>query len=75
MRDPNRIDYILEQIRVAWHKSPEFRLGQLIVCATAPKNDVPEIFGIEDEQLLENIQGFAKSLENATVYDPKESNT
>ena len=74
MRDPNRIDHIIEQIRIAWHKSPEFRLGQLIVCATDPENDVPEIFRIEDEQLLESIQNFALSLENATIYDPKKSN-
>ena len=30
MRDPNRIDTILHDIGVIWHKYPDMRLGQLI---------------------------------------------
>ena len=30
-RDPNRIDPILSRLRAAWHRSPDLRLGQLIV--------------------------------------------
>ena len=30
-RDPNRIDPILSRLRAAWRRSPDLRLGQLIV--------------------------------------------
>lgn len=32
MRDPARIDKICDIIRDVWKKSPDMRLGQLIVC-------------------------------------------
>jgi uncharacterized protein YihD (DUF1040 family) len=31
MRDPQRIDRILEQLEIAWKKSPDLRLGQLLI--------------------------------------------
>lgn len=30
MRDPNRIDEVLREIGIIWHKHPDMRLGQLI---------------------------------------------
>ena len=75
MRDPARIEEILERIRVAWHKSPDFRLGQFLVCATDPRTEVPEIFGMEDDILIERIERFFESVENATVHDPNERST
>lgn len=30
MRDPNRIDEVLREISIIWHKYPDMRLGQLI---------------------------------------------
>jgi hypothetical protein len=37
MRDPNRIDRIIEYLRQAWHRNPDWRLNQLIINAA----DVP----------------------------------
>lgn len=34
MRDPDRIDEIVELLRLAWHRTPDQRLGQLILNAT-----------------------------------------
>ena len=61
MRDPNRIGYILDQIKEQWGKYPEFRLGQLIYCAVCPKDPCPEISGIEDEVLLNRIVKLVKT--------------
>ncbi len=55
MRDPDRIGYILDQIKVQWERSPDLRLGQLIYNAVSPADPCPEIFGIEDEVLLNKI--------------------
>ena len=30
MRDPARIDRMIEKLRTAWHSSPDLRLGQLL---------------------------------------------
>ncbi len=33
MRDPARIDRIIDRLRAAWHASPDQRLGQLVMNA------------------------------------------
>lgn len=45
MRDPARIDRVIELLRAAWHASPDLRLGQLISNLTS---DDPEIVSDED---------------------------
>lgn len=40
MRDPARIDRMIELLRAAWHASPDLRLGQLIANLT-PSDDDP----------------------------------
>ena len=43
MRDPARIDRMVEKLRRLWHSTPDQRLGQLIVNVTATVNPwVPE---------------------------------
>ncbi len=51
MRDPKRIDRIVEKIRRAWKNSPDLRLSQLIVNAACfGSNDrIDDIFYIEDD--------------------------
>jgi uncharacterized protein YihD (DUF1040 family) len=34
MRDPDRIDEIVEQLRMTWKAAPDMRLGQLIINAS-----------------------------------------
>ena len=48
MRDPARIDRILEAIRARWKVTPDMRLGQLL-CALSPKFD--SAFYYEDDAL------------------------
>ena len=51
MRDPERIDKILNIIREEWKKYPDLRLGQLLIVKfgypTVP--DHCDIFNIEDD--------------------------
>lgn len=57
MRDPNRIDITLEEIKKIWKKYPDLRLGQLIL------NVIPEsyLYYTEDDDLLRAIkQGYKK---------------
>ena len=51
MRDPNRIDRILEAIREAWAKDPDSRLGQLLCNVVRFQSPTLDIFSIEDSEL------------------------
>jgi len=51
MRDPQRIDRMLEQLREIWIKVPDWRLGQIIVNAVKPTEPCPQIFGVEDSNM------------------------
>lgn len=51
MRDPARIDRILDRLRTAWTASPDMRLGQLLVVLLRPTEPCPQVFYAEDSVL------------------------
>jgi len=58
MRNPDRIDDILNRIKVIWKEYPDLRLGQLIC------NMVSEriLYFVEDEDLIDAIErGYYES--------------
>jgi hypothetical protein len=59
MRDPERIDEILNLISQAWRSHPDMRLGQLVVNLLDPKPNA--IFYIEDDVLLERLHSLLSS--------------
>ena len=56
MRDPKRIDKVLNTIRLVWSECSDLRLTQLIVNALGMTDQV--IFYIEDEVLIKKIAEF-----------------
>jgi hypothetical protein len=52
MRDLNRIDRIVDKLREVWKRSPDQRLGQLVMNAVAYSEEkrVYDIFDIEDDE-------------------------
>lgn len=58
MRDPKRIDKILEVIKLAWSECPDQRLTQLIVNALGMADQV--IFYIEDEVLMKKVAEYGQ---------------
>lgn len=59
VRDPQRIDKVLDAIRRAWKQSPDLRFGQLVVNmlrpAGRPAEPCPGVFYMEDEEVLEQL--------------------
>lgn len=53
MRNPDRIDPILNELKTLWLKYPDLRLGQL-VCLGAKHSH--NLFYVEDVELIENIK-------------------
>jgi len=58
MRDPSRIDELVELLRRAWRRVPDQRLGQLLVNVARPTRPAPEIFHLEDTQLRRALLRF-----------------
>ena len=60
-RNPKRIKPMLGKLEEAWNLYPDMRLGQLIaVCAGRDS-----VCGIEDDKMLERIQGYIDKMKNA----------
>lgn len=66
MRDKNRIPKILNELERIWKANPDFRLGQLIVAGVKPKEPCPEVFYIEDEDLMDGLLKFDDRVELET---------
>ena len=69
MRDPKRIDSILNQLRKVWEQVPDWRLGQLIVNAVEPKEPSPEIFAVEDSRLQHLLARLSEQLSKRSSQD------
>ena len=52
MRDPNRIDEVLQQLAVLWKETPDLRLGQLILNVM---QDI-QLYYIEDADLISTLE-------------------
>lgn len=60
-RNPKRIRPMLEKLEEAWNLYPDMRLGQLIaVCAGRDS-----VCGMEDDKMLERIQGYINKMKSA----------
>jgi hypothetical protein len=58
MRDPDRIEVMLDKLREVWLTDPDLRLGQIIVISTKPNNPCPEVFHVEDNKLLKGLDEY-----------------
>ncbi len=56
MRDPKRIEVILQEISNIWHANPDLRLGQLI-CNVIQD---PALYYVEDKELVKLLKDFYK---------------
>ncbi len=69
-RDPKRISGLLKALEDVWRDNPDWRLGQLIVNAARANSNgrqlvCPEIFYLEDKEMLKGIEAMGKKQPNA----------
>lgn len=57
MRDINRMDMFLQQIKEEWSKVPDWRFGQLMFNMFKEMGDP---FYWEEEKFIEKLKGFLK---------------
>lgn len=67
MRDPKRIDSVLQMLRTVWEQQPDLRLGQLLVIAARPKEPCPEVFYMEDEALMRELLHYRETLTSGAI--------
>jgi hypothetical protein len=60
MRDPRRIDRMLQQLELSWHAFPDMRLGQLLLNITRAEN-ASVLWTLEDDQIEQLLDSFLKS--------------
>ena len=65
MRDPKRIDIILQEISTIWHKYPDMRLGQLIGNVL----EGPSLYYVEDDSLVKALKDVYEGAKEAVKFD------
>lgn len=64
MRDPNRIESVLDAIRRCWVEQPDLRLGQLLSnCLMSNCAYGDNLFYIEDDKLIKRLETYRSRLE------------
>lgn len=66
MRDPARIDGVLEAIRRVWVEHPDMRLGQLLFNAVR-LSERSDLYNIEDTVLIRKLEMLAERLRRPTT--------
>lgn len=63
MRDPGRIDEMLELVREIWLIEPDLRLGQLVFNAARMREpDLSDVFSIEDGTLRKGLVRYLQAM-------------
>lgn len=65
MRDPKRIDIILQEISAIWHKYPDMRLGQLIGNVL----EGPSLYYVEDDSLVKALKDIYEGAKEQVKFD------
>ena len=65
MRDPKRIDVILQEISAIWHKYPDMRLGQLIGNVL----EGPSLYYVEDDSLVKALKDMHEGAKELVEFD------
>ncbi len=60
MRDPARIPELCELLQRAWQRSPDLRLGQLVVNAVRPTTPCPAVFYAEDGAMRRGLEALVR---------------
>lgn len=70
MRDPARIDRIIELLRQAWHVAPDQRLGQLMENVLQTVDRPQSLWAVEDDRTERKLQAFlAHGTDTARAFD------
>ena len=61
MRNPERIEKVMNIVERIWKKEPDLRFGQIINVIDSLSDD--DVFHLEDDKMIELLKQFEKSLD------------
>jgi len=61
VRDPKRIDEMLQVLGDLWRRHPDLRLGQIVVMAAGPFEPCPKVFFLEDDAMLRGLRNLCET--------------
>ncbi len=67
MRDPDRIERIVELLRKTWLKQPDSRLTQLVINASGTHHDCGPVFCMEDDEFEKRLKRFADGFDSKKI--------
>ncbi len=70
MRDPARIPELCELLQRTWQRSPDLRLGQLVVNAIKPESPCPAVFHAEDNTIRRGLNALVERGAEAPPIPP-----
>lgn len=76
MRNPQRIDRLLNVVKRLWQQQPDLRLCQLISNAVgmATQKAMPDYFYIEDEVLLKGLELYIEDILKTAIQKKRSAN-
>lgn len=69
MRDPARIDPLLDLIRDIWRRHPDYRLTQLLINAVGPSDPCSELYQVEDTKLMRKLEAYGNTYHGRAEAD------
>jgi len=64
MRDPERIDVIINKLRQVWKTYPDLRLCQLVVNVLTQSSEMTDPFYLEDDKFFDILNKYCKQIKN-----------
>ena len=71
MRDPARIDRMIEMLWELWKLQPDMRLGQLLVNVIRPDEPCPQIFSAEDTDTEKKLAKYLAEVAARAQVQPE----
>lgn len=73
MRDPERINIVLDRVQEYWKLNPDFRLGQILCYTSFLSNENADPFYLEDDKLIVILDDLIASRKGAKSHDNSNS--
>ena len=65
MRDPQRIDEMLQLLRQIWIREPDLRLGQLVFNAARIRDpEIADVYSVEDAVLQKGLRRYLERIQD-----------
>lgn len=73
LRDPARIDRVIDLLREVWHLEPGFRLTQLVMVVSDKTRDSGALWHVEDDTMEQKLRSYLDGLRHKRRIGDKDA--